>query len=46
MRRCERSLELIRRKQAVEALLAASAAGKKFSTQEIVELLIEDRQSH
>jgi hypothetical protein len=41
-----KELELVRRKQAVEALLAASTSGKKFSTQKIVELLAADRQNH
>ena len=41
-----KELETIRRKKAVESLLATSSQGNKLSTREIVESLAEDRRSH
>ena len=41
-----KELEIIRRKKAVETLLARSSEGHKLSTHEIVEKLAEDRGSH
>jgi hypothetical protein len=41
-----KELELIRRKKAVEQLYALSEVGKTFSSQEIVEILSEDRSGH
>jgi hypothetical protein len=41
-----KELELLRRKKAVEQLYALSEIGKTFSSQEIVEILSEDRSGH
>ena len=41
-----KELDTIRRKKAVENLLASSPEGDKLSTHEIVERLAEDRRSH
>lgn len=41
-----KELDTIRRKKAVENLLASSSDGNKLSTREIIERLAEDRRSH
>jgi hypothetical protein len=41
-----KELELIRRKKAVEKLLARSSGGKRFSNLEIVRDLARDRGNH
>jgi hypothetical protein len=41
-----KELELLRRKSAVEQLLAASPVQKGFSNSEILDFVVEDRGSH
>ena len=41
-----KELESIRRKKAVDRLLASSSTGKNFSNREIIEGLAKDRRSH
>lgn len=40
----KKELELIRRKRAVERVLTAPPKGKKFSTQEILDSLVNERK--